>query len=136
MRSDRDRGVRRGGPWRRRRWTFGPGRADDRGSATVEFAVALPGVVVLLLIFLAGWSASAAKVRLADAAGLAARAAARGEPESTARGAMPAGVTISVQRDGDLVRVTVRQRVGLGPLPSITLREEAVALVEPESGQP
>ena len=133
MRNDRDRGARRGGPWRRRRWSSRNGRADDRGSATVEFAVALPGVVVLLLIFLAGWSALAAKVRLADAAGLAARAAARGEPESIGRGAMPAGVTISVQRDGDLVRVTVRQRVSLGPLPSITLREEAVALVEPES---
>ncbi len=114
----------------------GTGRADDRGSATVEFAVALPGVVVLLLIFLAGWSASAAKVRLTDAAGLAARAAARGEPESTSRSAMPPGATISVQRAGDLVRVTVRQRVSLGPLPAITLREEAVALAEPESGTP
>ncbi|MGI5179649.1 TadE family type IV pilus minor pilin [Dactylosporangium sp. CA-152071] len=90
----------------------------------------LPGVVVLLLIFVAGWSAFAAKVRLTDAAGLAARAAARGEPVAS-RGAMPAGATISVQRDGDLVRVTVRQRVGLGPLPSITLQEEAAALVEP-----
>ncbi len=136
MSSDRDRGARRGGPWRRWRWTFRTGRAGDRGSASVEFAVTLPGVVVLLLIFLAGWSASAAKVRLADAAGLAARSAARGEPESTGHSAMPAGVTISVQRDGDLVRVIVRQRVGLGPLPAITLREEAVALVEPESEEP
>lgn len=137
MRSDRDRGARRGGPWHRRRWHFRTGRADDRGSATVEFAVALPAVVVLLLIFLAGWSALAAKVRLADAAGLAARATARGEPaKSTGRGAMPAGATISVQRDGDLVRVTLRQRVGLGPLPAITLREEAVALVEPEGDEP
>ncbi|MET7420316.1 TadE family type IV pilus minor pilin [Dactylosporangium sp. NPDC005555] len=97
----------------------------------------LPGVVVLLLIFLAGWSALAAKVRLTDAAGLAARAAARGEPqESIARDTMPAGATISVHRDGDLVRVTVRQRVSLGPLPSITLREEATALAEPESNDP
>ncbi|GAA1549800.1 hypothetical protein GCM10009827_082810 [Dactylosporangium maewongense] len=130
MRDDRDRGACRGGPWRRRRWTLRNGRADDRGSATVEFAVTLPGVVVLLLIFVAGWSAFAAKVRLTDAAGLAARAAARGEPVAS-RGAMPAGATISVQRDGDLVRVTVRQRVGLGPLPSITLQEEAAALIEP-----
>jgi hypothetical protein len=99
--------------------------------------VALPGVVVLLLIVLAGWSALAAKVRLADVAGLAARAAARGEPaESVGRGATPAGVTISVHRDGDLVRVTVRQRVSLGPLPAITLREEAAALIEPESDAP
>lgn len=133
MRSDRDRGACRGGPWRRWRLIFRTGRADDRGSATVEFAVALPAVVVLLLIFLAGWSALAAKVRLADAAGLAARAAARGEPEASTHGALPVGATISVQRDGDLIRVTVRQRVALGPLPSITLREDAVALVEPAS---
>ncbi|GGM39216.1 TadE family type IV pilus minor pilin [Dactylosporangium sucinum] len=131
MRSDRDRGAHRapfGRAARHRRRAGGP---RDRGSAAVEFAAALPAVALLLLAGLAALVVATAQVRCADAAGLAARAAARGEPDAAASETAPAGATISVQRDGDLVRVTVRYR--FGPL-GLELQERAVAQFEPEEG--
>ncbi|WP_238015408.1 TadE family type IV pilus minor pilin [Dactylosporangium sp. AC04546] len=125
MRSDRDRGA----PARHRRRRFGGPR--DRGSAVVEFAAAFPAVVLLLLAGLAALVVVTAKVRCADAAGLAARAAARGEPDSAASEAAPAGATISVQRDGDLVRVSVRYT--FQPL-GLVLHERSVARFEPGEG--
>lgn len=95
--------------------------------------MAFPVVVLLLLAGLTALAALSAKVRCADAAGVAARAAARGEPgPSLGSQAAPAGATISVQRDGDLVRATVRVRVRSAPLlPAFTVEEQAVALAEP-----
>jgi hypothetical protein len=83
---------------------------------TAETAVTLP--VLLLVLALGLWVLGCvqAELRCVDAAGLAARAAARGEPVSvvvaTARGAAPAGATVRVSAEGAQVRVTVRARGG------------------------
>jgi hypothetical protein len=133
MRSDRDRGAHRGTARHRRRRND----ASDRGSATAELAAAFPVVVLLLLAGLTGLAALSAKVRCSDAAGLAARAAARGEPASAAAQTAPSGATISVHREGDLVRATVTFRVRpAGLLPAFTVEEQAVAMVEPETEGP
>lgn len=136
MRSDRDRGAHRGVARHRRLRPGAAGTATERGSATAELAVAFPVVVLLLLAGLAALAALSAKVRCADAAGVAARAAARGEPDPTAAAqTAPAGATISVHREGDLVRATVHFRLRPAALlPAITVEEAAVALIEPEAG--
>lgn len=107
---------------------------DDRGSATVELAAALPIVVVLLAVGLTALAALSAKVRCADAAGVTARAVARGAPsDSAGAGTVLPGAEVAVARDGDLVRVTVRTRVRSAPLlPGFTVEERAVAMVEPQ----
>jgi len=144
MRSDRDRGAHRGvarhrrrrlGGLRRPRTAVGP---SDRGSVAAELAVAFPVVVLLLLAGVTALAALTAKVRCADAAGVAARAAARGESgPSLGSHAAPEGATISVQRDGDLVRATVRVRVRAARLlPSFEVEERAVAMAEPEAVVP
>ena len=52
---------------------------------TAEFAVALPAVVLVLALCLAGLSAVTDQIRCIDAAGLAVRSAARGDDPSRAR---------------------------------------------------
>ncbi|GAA0737904.1 TadE family type IV pilus minor pilin [Dactylosporangium roseum] len=138
MSSDRDRGAHRGTARHRRRRIGAAGGPRDRGSATAELAAAFPVVVLLLLAGLTGLAALSAKVRCSDAAGVAARAAARGEPASAAASqTAPSGATISVHRDGGLVRATVRFRVRpMALLPAFTVEEDAVAMVEPEAEGP
>ena len=52
---------------------------DERGSATAEVAILLPGVVLLLALVLAAGSGVVGQVRCVDAARTGARLAARGE---------------------------------------------------------
>ncbi|MFW6692932.1 TadE family type IV pilus minor pilin [Streptomyces sp. MAR4 CNX-425] len=101
---------------------------------TAEAAVALPALVLLALGLIWAIMAAAAQIQCVDAARAGARAAARGEPAAGVRGAAlaaaPRGATVSVGRDGDLVRVRVRAAApGPGPL-SLGLGGEAVALAE------
>lgn len=88
-----------------------------RGSVTAEFAVLLPGLVLLLAAVLAVSTAGVAQLRCIDAARSAARLAARHEPASAvlaaARRAAPEGAVVRVATSGDLVTVTVSARVGL-----------------------
>lgn len=87
-----DRPQERGGPARRR----------DRGSVTAELAVALPAVGLVLAICVSGLRLASDQVRLQDAAGIAARALARGDP-------VPGGVEVAtVERRDGLVCVAVR----------------------------
>lgn len=106
----------------------------DRGSVTVELAVGLPVVVLILLATLAGVSAVTTKLECVDAARQAARAAARGEPgEAAGKRAAPAGATVVISVEGDLVRATVRSRsrpLG-GLVPSLHMSATAVAQREP-----
>jgi hypothetical protein len=106
----------------------------DRGSATVELAVACPALVLLLAASLTGIGAVLTKLRCSDAARDAALAAARGESgESAALRAAPRGATIDLRVEGDLVRVVVRAQphlFGLGSL-GLTVEGEAVAAMEP-----
>lgn len=126
---------------------------SDRGAATAELAVALPGLVLLLgagswLLALVG-----AQLRCSDAAAEAARALGRGESASVARQVAqqvaPHGAAVSfgfpaVRRlmvgpgsgGGNMVRVQVRAELrppfsGVLPLPALTVASDAVALAPP-----
>jgi len=112
-------------------------RSGDRdcGSATVELAVGLPVVVILLAAALTAITAVTAQLRCVDAAREAARAAARGDPDAAAIGrrVAPAGAQVSVTTEGNDVRATVRVRVRpVGRLiDGPTVQATAVAAREP-----
>jgi Flp pilus assembly protein TadG len=112
-------------------------RRGDRGSVTVELAVALPVIVILLLGGLTAVNAVATKMRCVDAAREAARAEARGEPGTTAgQRAAPAGADVTVTTTRDTVTATVRATtypLG-GRLPGFSVVGTAVAAREP--GEP
>ena len=96
-----------------------PGNA--RGAVTAEFAVALPAVLLLLALLLAGAAAGATQLRLEEAALAGARALARGESPAAAEAIVSrlagASATAAIAADGEWVRVTVADRVA-GPFGS------------------
>ncbi|WP_152203964.1 TadE family type IV pilus minor pilin [Georgenia thermotolerans] len=106
---------------------------------TAELAVALPGVVLLILVLLTAASAALTQVRVADAARAGARAAALGEPagQVTAVAAQLAGGAAAVQvgREGGYVVVAVARDLP-GPLAVAGLRASATARALPEPGEP
>ena len=106
----------------------------ESGMVTAELAAALPVLVLLMLAGLSAVRVMDARVRCLDAAREVARAVARGDEGGAARvGAVaPAGAAVSVRNDGDEIAVTVSVAVHpLGrDLPSVTVRETAVAGVE------
>ena len=108
-----------------------------RGSVTVELALALPAVVLLLAAVLTLGSALAGQLRCADAARAGARAAALGEgaAEIAAIAGRIAGdrATVGVSTEGAWVTVTVSGSVVAGADLGGTLRTHAsaVARVEP-----
>ena len=119
------------------------GGPAERGSATVEIAVALPALVLVVAIALWGVSVAAAHVACVDAARAGARAAARGEPLPAVRSAVlrgaPSGAQVAARRDGDLteVEVSVALRApALSGLPPIVVHERAVAATEPGVNAP
>lgn len=93
-------------------------RRDD-GSVTAEFAVALPAVAVVLAACLLGLQVAGTQLRLQDAAALAARALARGDPPGSAVG-LVAGAALSEGRDGALVCATLTAPSALGLTVSAT----------------
>jgi hypothetical protein len=108
------------------RGAVGPGAATpvhrDRGSATVEIAVALPALVVMLGAVLTLGSAGAAQLSCSDGARAGAREAALGSADrdviAVARTVAGGRATVDVVHDGGWVRVRVRRSVvpwrGLG----------------------
>ncbi|RKR73157.1 TadE family type IV pilus minor pilin [Frondihabitans australicus] len=90
----------------------------DEGTATVEFALVLPAVVLTLAAALAALGAAGHAIRLADAAGLAARAEGRGDDASgrAAVANLAPGARMAVDR-GTLVCVRLDDTARLGPLP-------------------
>lgn len=113
---------------------------NERGSATAEVAVVLPGVVLLLALVLAAGSGVIAQVRCVDAARTGARLAARGESApavmSAARAAAPAGAQVSVAAGRAQVSVTVTAAVRL-PLPGVRplrVRASAISQLEQSLG--
>jgi Flp pilus assembly protein TadG len=116
------------------------GRADA-GYVTAETAMVLPVLALLLAVGLWAVAVAGAQVRCVDAARDAARAAARGESDTTATAvagaAAPDGAQVSLRHEGSLVIVTVQARVGggLGPLSAIPApMVSATATAESESG--
>ncbi|RYV49380.1 TadE family type IV pilus minor pilin [Pengzhenrongella frigida] len=112
-------------------------RARERGSVTVELALALPAVALLLVAVLVLGSAAVGQLRCADAARAGARAAALGEEPAqiaaTARRVAGPGAAVGVDLNGEWVTVTVSRGVVAGPFSSAPLRAQAsaVARVEP-----
>lgn len=108
----------------------------ERGSATVEAALAVCTVVVFLAIALAGVVAVLAQLRCTDAAREAARLVARGEHGQAVQVAgviAPRGAAVTIQVRDDEIRVEVRARPA-GWLPGLSVRAEAVAVLEPGVG--
>nr|WP_245953447.1 TadE family type IV pilus minor pilin [Arthrobacter silvisoli] len=108
----------------------------DRGAVTAEFAVALPAVLLLLALLLAGAAAGITQLRIEEAARAGARALARGEGTATVEGIAKrlAGdtATAAVSTQGEWLDVTVSARVG-GPFGAVipwTLTARASARTE------
>lgn len=109
------------------------GRIDDRGAVTVEAALALCSLVVVLALAFAGISAVAAQLRCIDAVREAARLTARGEQhrgEELARRLAPRDAVIQVQVSGDEVTARVSADPVAALLPGIEISAEAVAVLE------
>jgi hypothetical protein len=106
--------------------------------ATAELAVVMPVLVLVLSALLAVLGLVHAQIRCADAAHEAARATARGDVGrvgALATSAAGGPVDVDTRPVGPgLVSVTVRLRhQPARGLPSVTLSETAVVLVEPDS---
>ena len=99
----------------RPRWRQGAGGSPGRGAVTAEFAVALPAVVLLLALLLAGSAAGVTQLRLEEAARAGARALARGEDATAVdvivRRLAGASAVSAVASDGGWFSVTVSGRV-------------------------
>jgi hypothetical protein len=105
---------------------------------TAEAAVVLCVLVAFTMALVGGLLVVAAQIQCVDAARTGARAAARQDPAdavvTVTREAAPRGARVSVEREGDQVRVTVVARPAvLGGLP-LEVREQAVALSEETVG--
>ena len=92
-----------------------------RGAVTAEFAVALPAVLALLAMLLAGAAAGMTQLRIEEGARAGARALARGDDpaavERTVRTLAGGSAAASVSADGGWFSITVTDRVS-GPLGS------------------
>lgn len=110
--------------------------ASERGSVTAEAAMVLP--VLLLVLAMAVWvlAAVGAQLRCTDAAGLAARAAARGDVAADVQRvgltAAPDGADVEVDEGSERVEVRVRVHVRplggvLSSLPAVEVSGRAVA---------
>jgi Flp pilus assembly protein TadG len=130
--------------WRLVRRLLGPRnlvrlrRRRDAGSATVELAVSLPALALLLFASLTAIVAVRTQLQCLDAAREAARAAARGE-SGTAAGmrVAPDGASIGVSTTAAEVHTIVRVRLNPlgGRLPGFDISETAVAALEPTTGE-
>jgi hypothetical protein len=106
----------------------------DRGAVTVEAALALCSLVMVLALSLAAVAAVSAQLRCIDAAREAARLAARGEQErgeQAARRLAPSGAGVRIAVRGDEVSVVVTAEPVGGLLPGVDVTAEAFAVLEP-----
>lgn len=90
---------------------------SEAGTVTLEFALVLPAIVLVLAAGVSALGVAAQAIRLADAAGVVARAEARGEPGAggDAAARLAPGATMSIER-GDFVCVRLDRSVALGPI--------------------
>lgn len=111
--------------------------------ATAELALVIPALVAVLALCLSGLGLAVDQIRSTDAARIAVRAAARGEPADVVRGAAekaaPPGSEITISESGDRVRVTVTAPGRTRFLPGLPRASASVeAALEPaaRSGAP
>lgn len=110
---------------------------------SAELAVVIPALVAVLALCLSGLGLAVDQLRCVDAARIAVRAAARGEPpaavEQIAREVAPDGsaVEVSVQGDRVVVTVTAERRTRYLPgLPAGSARVEAALEPAARMGSP
>lgn len=105
----------------------------ERGSVTVEAAIALSALVLVLAMCLAGLGAMLAQLQVTDAAGEAARLAARGDADG-ARAAVrvlaPTGSGLTLSGGARVTAHVVAPALG-GLLPGLSVEASAVAAREP-----
>jgi hypothetical protein len=105
---------------------------------TAEFAVALPSLAFVVAASFAGITAMTDRMRCADAAGIAARLAARGEPFAMVRqaalDAAPRGAQLRLVTTADTVVATVTARLAapgiLRRFPALVTSEHVAAARE------
>lgn len=103
---------------------------SDRGAVTVEAAIVMTALMVVLMMIVGALLAVTDHLRCIDAAREAARLAARGEPDlgrTVAAGLAPRGADILIRREGDAISVEVRAESSAG----IRLRADAHVIAEP-----
>jgi Flp pilus assembly protein TadG len=111
--------------------------AQERGSVTVEFAVALPVVAMVLAAGIAGVVVVDRQGRLQAAAAVAARAFARGDDTAAERALeQAAGGAVRVDRTAGLVCVHTGRPAGTGPFADVVLRGSGCAVDEADAGDP
>jgi hypothetical protein len=98
--------------------TSGASWRDDAGSVTAEFALVAPMAVVLIAACVAALGVATESIRLADAAGVSARALGRGDDAVAAAVVerLAPGASMSVDRES-LVCIRLERVVRLGPFP-------------------
>ncbi|HEU5474315.1 MAG TPA: TadE family type IV pilus minor pilin [Actinophytocola sp.] len=109
---------------------------SEAGMVTVEAALAVAALAVVLGLVLAAIGAVTDQLRCTDAAREAARLTARGEPDrarAAAQQIAPNGARISISQDGDAISVQVTVTPVGGLLPGVILRGHAYAVAEPQT---
>ena len=113
-----------------------PGPAD-RGAVTVEAALGLAVLALVLAMCLAGIGCALTQVRCSDAAREAARLAGRDDlagAQAAVAELAPGGATLSLGGSGELVSASVSAAPLGGLLPGVRLGATAVAAREPDLG--
>ncbi|MFV0464315.1 MAG: TadE family type IV pilus minor pilin [Nostocoides sp.] len=104
---------------------------------SAELAAAFPALLVVLVLVLAGLGLGVDSIRCTEAARVGARVAARGEASARASAAAakiaPQGASITVDSDGDSVRVSVTSSGGLWGRLGLPGRAHAEATIPAES---
>lgn len=109
-------------------------RAGERGAVTVEAALAMCSLILVVAMALAGLTAMSAQLRCVDAASEAARLTARGDRQRATEAAerlAPGGASIRIDVRGDEVSVEVSASAVTGLLPGLDVRARAMAVLEP-----
>ena len=114
--------------------------AKDRGAVSVELALAVPVLFVMVWVAVRAVGAAGAQLACTDAARAGARAAARGESaqavDALTRSVAPRGTTVSTTAvpRAVTVRVAARTSPRLFGWPGVVVRGVAVARPEADQG--
>ncbi len=102
---------------------------DERGSATVEFAMTMPALILVVSFVAASLGVTSQSVRLADAAAVVARQPARGDRGSggPTLARLAPGAAVSESVTADLVCVDLRRQVRLGLVGEVALASRSCA---------
>ena len=113
---------------------------QDSGTATAEFAVVMPAIVVLVVLLTGAAAVGFSQLRAFDAARSAAREIARGEPQAAvvaeARKHAGTSSTVSVRADGGYSVVTVTISLPAAIFFLDTVDAYATARYEGDRGEP